>query len=146
MDKFMGDGGMALFGIPPWHSAERRNQPLRAFNVCENLLSNFNSMKNAWIEKGYPVDRVGIGFGIATGKVSFGTIGKGKRIDLTVIGSAANLSARLCAMAKHGEIKMDLVTYTAVKECLGPCERTVHTNIKGFESVPVEVFTWSKPQ
>ena len=89
-----------------------------------------------------PVDVLGIGFGIATGEVSFGTIGSDNRFDLTVVGSSANLSARLCAMAKHGEIKMDANTYNAIKSKTGECQHTVENNIKGFEGWNVDVYTW----
>jgi class 3 adenylate cyclase len=135
MDKFMGDGAMALFGVPPWLHGERRNQPHRALNVCEALFDRFGFMKSAWREKGYQADRVGLGFGIATGRVIFGTIGRGKRLDLTVIGSAANLSARLCTLALDGEVIMDESSYAAVRQIIGNCEAFSCTNIKGFKSL-----------
>ena len=141
MDKFMGDGAMALFGVP-LKDDERRNYCLRATNVCSDILKQFDEVKKKWLENGYPAKDVGLGFGIATGSVSFGTVGSSRRFDLTVIGSAANLSSKLCAMAKHGEVKMDSETYEAVREQIGECEKTVHSDIKGFEDAGVNVFTW----
>jgi adenylate cyclase len=45
-----------------------------------------------------------VGIGINTGPAVLGNMGSKNRMDYTVIGDVVNLSARLCAIAKPGQI------------------------------------------
>jgi adenylate cyclase len=45
-----------------------------------------------------------IGFGIHTGPLVAGYIGSSKALSYTVIGDTANTSARLCGIAKPGQV------------------------------------------
>src|SRR5262249_54965302 len=48
--------------------------------------------------------QIGFGIGIAQGYATLGQIGFAERIGYTAIGTVCNLSARLCAEAKDGQI------------------------------------------
>jgi adenylate cyclase len=47
---------------------------------------------------------VPIGAGVHTGTVWFGAIGEGAHVEITVVGDAVNVTARLAAAAEAGEI------------------------------------------
>ncbi len=98
LDKFMGDGIMALWGAPvvtkddavrSVECALEQMEVLRAFNARRRLRQ---------------APALEIGIGIHTGPVVAGYIGSSKALSYTVIGDTANTSARLCGAAGPGEI------------------------------------------
>jgi adenylate cyclase len=98
LDKFMGDGIMALWGAPVVHP----DDPIRAVNCAlEQLeaLSLFNQQRD-----GLGRSPLKIGIGIHSGPVVAGYIGSSKSLSYTVIGDTANTSARLCGVAQSGQI------------------------------------------
>lgn len=98
LDKFMGDGIMALWGAP----VIRPDDPLRSV-ACSleqmEVLGRFNRRR---MEQGVPP--LAIGIGIHTGPVVAGYVGSSKALSYTVIGDTANTSARLCGIALSGQI------------------------------------------
>jgi adenylate cyclase len=86
VDKFIGDGLMALFGLPTAHGddADRAVAAARNMQRALRLLSERPES---------PALRIGIG--VCTGPVVAGQIGSPDRMNYTVIGEAANLAARL---------------------------------------------------
>jgi class 3 adenylate cyclase/CheY-like chemotaxis protein len=86
IDKFIGDGIMALFGIPTSHG----NDADRAVAAARNMLRAL-----ALLNKQPDFPELKIGIGIATGPVIAGRIGSPDRMNHTVIGNAANLAARI---------------------------------------------------
>ncbi len=99
LDKFMGDGIMALWGAPVAHP----DDAFRAVNSAieqMRLLEEFNTSR-ANQPHHIPLQ---IGVGIHTGKVVAGYIGSSKALSYTVIGDTANTSARLCSVAGAGQI------------------------------------------
>ena len=85
LNKFIGDGLMALFGAPvpnEYHVFAAARAALRARDAVEEL---FVSRRNMGLEP------LRIGIGINTGEVVAGTIGSPKRMDYTVIGDSVNL-------------------------------------------------------
>lgn len=61
-----------------------------------------------------PEMQVGMGVGVASGKVTVGAIGT-TRMEYTAIGPAVNMAARLCSQALDGEILVDARTAQLVK-------------------------------
>src|SRR4029077_16285351 len=105
IDKFAGDGVMAVFGAPdpiPDH-AERA---LRCAAAMQARQRDLNRQRAA---DGLP--RLDMGSGVNTGTVVAGTVGGGGRFEYTVVGDAVNLAQRLQAEAGAGEI---LATSAAV--------------------------------
>src|SRR5690606_6715451 len=56
-----------------------------------------------------------VGFGIHTGPLVAGYIGSSKALSYTVIGDTANTSARLCGIAKAGQIVVSEPTLALLK-------------------------------
>jgi len=98
LDKFMGDGIMALWGAPVSHPDDAERSVACALEQTE-VLGRFN--RNRMAQDKMPV---GVGLGIHTGPVVAGYIGSSKALSYTVIGDVANISARLCSKALAGQI------------------------------------------
>jgi len=63
---------------------------------------------------------LGIGVGVATGRVTVGAIGSTTRMEYTAVGTPVNLAARLCSAAEAGEILVDERTGAAAPDDLEP--------------------------
>jgi adenylate cyclase len=89
--KYMGDGLLAVFPI-----AERDGD---ASDVCARALEAARESRSAVTEMLFPVgetvERFRFGVALHVGKVLYGNIGGGNRLDFTCIGPAVNLAARL---------------------------------------------------
>ncbi len=109
LDKFVGDEVMALFGAP----FPQPDHALRAIHVAMEMQEEHEKALETWEELG--VTRSPIGIGIASGELIVGEVGCKKRTDYTVIGRAANLGARICSVAKGGEVLISQETYDRAK-------------------------------
>jgi len=111
LDKFMGDGMMAVFG-----SLDARDHQRRAVMAAlrmKALLAKINGERNM---SGKPPIQIGIG--IHTDEVIVGNIGSRKRLEYTVIGDGVNTSSRVQSLNKEfgTTILITETTYAAVKE------------------------------
>jgi len=95
LDKYMGDGLMAIFGAPVVGSADADNA-LYVANEMIRALGVFNSRR---ARRGS--DPIEIGIGLATGEVLAGSVGASKRMEYTAIGNNVNLAARLESANKY---------------------------------------------
>ena len=98
LDKFMGDGIMALWGAPVVHPDDATRAVACAIEQME-VLGRFNRARTAADQP-----PLGIGIGIHTGPLVAGYIGSSRALSYTVIGDVANTSARLCGIAAAGQI------------------------------------------
>ncbi|MCG8492592.1 MAG: adenylate/guanylate cyclase domain-containing protein [Sneathiellales bacterium] len=94
LDKFIGDGVMALFGLE--ESPEKAAQnALKAAKAMAEELAQMN--KNLKSDLGEPLR---IGIGIHMGHVIVGEMGYGRATSVTAIGDAVNTASRLEGMNK----------------------------------------------
>ncbi len=105
LDKYLGDGLMALFGTP----LVRPDDVQRAVRTAIEMQWALRRLNKQWQAQGRNILEAGIG--INTGPVTAGSIGSPRRMDYTVIGDAVNLSSRLCARAKPGQILISDSTF-----------------------------------
>lgn len=98
LDKFMGDGIMALFGAPVPHP----DDPIRSVRAALEMMDVLGVLNRNRIARGEAP--LAIGIGIHTGPLVAGYIGSPKALSYTVIGDTANTSARLCGIAEAGQI------------------------------------------
>ncbi len=109
LDKFMGDGIMALWGAPVAHPDDALRSVLCALEQ-KKVLAEFNKSRVA--SSRHPLD---VGIGIHTGPLVAGYIGSSKALSYTVIGDTANTSARLCSVAAAGQIIVSEATLDLLK-------------------------------
>lgn len=98
LNKFIGDGMMALFGTP----APLENHATAAAKAAMAAMHSIESLSRSREEKGLIPLRVGMG--INTGTMIAGCLGTAERMEYTVIGDSVNLAARLEAIAEPGQI------------------------------------------
>ena len=103
LDKFHGDGLMAVFGPPRARSDDAKRAIESAFALQRSV-----DLLSATTKQSFRIS-----IGIATGTVVAGHIGSLQRMDYTVIGDAVNLASRLQAKAPPGGILCDEATYLA---------------------------------
>jgi adenylate cyclase len=132
LDKFLGDGLMALFGAPV-SQEDATDRALKAASGIQSALKAWNIQRAA---DGLPALEAGIG--IATGPCVAGAIGTEQTLSYTVIGQAANLADRLCSSAKAYEIVLsdDVAKQLNIQEELGD---PYQLDVKGFDE-PVTVY------
>jgi adenylate cyclase len=100
IDKFMGDGIMATFGTNGDDVNNNAIYAASARNAAEDILEDFKN----WPDEGGSLANIaqaGIGIGLASGTIIHGAVGQSERLEMTVIGPAVNLSAKL---EKHNKI------------------------------------------
>jgi adenylate cyclase len=139
LDKYLGDGIMAVFGAP----LARADDPWRAATTAVKMQRALVRLNRDWELRGQPALRVGIG--INTGPVTAGNIGSSRRMDYTVIGDAVNLASRLCAAAAGGQILISESTFGQLGGCM-PAQRLEPIRVKG-KSEPVDnhELVWQEP-
>ncbi|OGR40909.1 MAG: hypothetical protein A2X35_02970 [Elusimicrobia bacterium GWA2_61_42] len=98
IDKFMGDGLVALFGAP----FRQEDHAWRALQAAVRMQSSHTRWMAERAAQNKPARPLGIG--IATGAVVFGAYGTSNRMEYTALGHAVNLASRLCSAAEGGEI------------------------------------------
>jgi class 3 adenylate cyclase len=128
VNKFLGDGALAVFGAPNG-LANHADAAVSAAALISRLVA----------------ERFGgelrIGVGIDTGVVIAGTIGGGGKLEFTLIGDTVNVAARVEQLTK---ITGDVILLTQqtvealVARPLGLTDRGVHA-LKG-KSAPTELF------
>ncbi len=110
LDKFLGDGLMAIFGAmgDPTHGADAAT---RAALAMHERLEALNVERGT---RGEPVVKFGVG--VHTGDVVLGAVGLPERSDFTAIGDTVNTASRMESLTK--EFKVDTVFSSATAEHL----------------------------
>ncbi len=135
LDKFIGDGLMAVFGAP----MPLPDGAAQALRCAWRMLSRVEEMSRR-----LPPDRrLSIRVGVNTGRVVAGNFGSPDRLEFTVLGDAVNVAARLESLAEPGSIYAGRETVERARHAfafapLGP------RPVRG-RSAPVEVFRVAGP-
>jgi adenylate cyclase len=126
LDKFLGDGLMAVFGSLSSDPGHPRNAVLAALRM-QALLGKINGVRAM---SGTPP--IAIGVGIHTDAVIVGNIGSRKRLEYTVVGDGVNTSSRLQALNKEfgTTILISETTYEAIKGQF-ECRQMPDTQLRG---------------
>src|SRR3954464_272899 len=98
LDKYLGDGMMALFGAPTVTPKDAANAISAAVAMQRRMLSINDELR----AEGYP--EIGIGIGLHTGEAVVGYIGSERRSEYTAIGDTVNTASRLESNAKEGQV------------------------------------------
>ncbi|TNJ65770.1 adenylate/guanylate cyclase domain-containing protein [Paenibacillus hemerocallicola] len=133
LDKFIGDGVMAIFGAPIRYD----NHAEMAVRAALEMKKQTAMLEARLMEKlGFTVR---FGVGINCGPAIVGNIGSEElRLDYTAIGDTVNLTARLESNAKPGEILISDNIYERVSH-LFEIESMGEIKVKGKE-LPVTIY------
>ena len=134
VNKFMGDGLMAIFGAPrtvPDHAAAAARAAMKA-----RAMFQFGG-------NGGP-EALAVGFAVNTGEVIAGCVGAKDRTEYSIIGSAVNLAARIEKVSGPREIILGPETAARVR-ALFQLEAKGPVDLPGF-SEPVELWSLMGPK
>lgn len=109
LDKYLGDGLMALFGAPT-ASPEDACNAVAASVQMQRRMEEINTQLRA-----EGLDEIAIGIGLHTGVATVGYIGSERRSEYTAIGDTVNLAARLEQNALPGQIILSDATARAAE-------------------------------
>lgn len=142
LDKYLGDGLMALFGAPI-PTADHARQALAA---AREMLDRLKELNRAWEKQGERPFRIGIG--INSGQVLVGNIGSARRLEYTAIGEEVNLASRLEGLNKEYNTSVIISERTLVYLEQGDFDAAVLEElgtaaVRGMEQ-PVRVFTFKE--
>jgi adenylate cyclase len=125
VNKFLGDGFLALFGAP----IATADAAQHAVAAAREMLAANDRVNSA---TSWPLR---IGIGIHLGEVVAGNIGSPRRKEYTVIGDTVNFASRLEALNK--EFGSQLLISSSVREALGEAGRDAKSlgqvAIKGYD-------------
>ncbi len=121
VDKFIGDSIMAIFGAPKSYG----NDALNAVRCAEHMMAARAKLNDTSHYK------LQMGIGLASGRVLAGNMGSADRSNYTVLGERVNLAARLCSVARRGEILLGPTTREQLGELI-TVEEMDPLQLKGF--------------
>ncbi|MDX1522035.1 MAG: adenylate/guanylate cyclase domain-containing protein, partial [Anaerolineae bacterium] len=132
IDKFTGDGLMALFGVPIAHE----NDPERAIRAALEMQQVLQPLQRR-IAQTYGFDfqtRIGINTGLAIA----GNLGSNSHTEYTVIGDTVNLAARLETAAEPGTVLVSAETFQRTQPLFNFAARPLIT-VKGIPD-PIQTY------
>lgn len=101
INKFTGDGLLAVFGVPVAanNEAEVAKDARRAVACALAMSDRLQELNQTWQSRGLPVVQMRVG--IYTGPVMVGSLGGKERLEYGVIGDSVNIASRLESCEKH---------------------------------------------
>ncbi|MGB6684729.1 MAG: adenylate/guanylate cyclase domain-containing protein [Candidatus Acidiferrum sp.] len=135
LDKYLGDGLMALFGAP-FALQNDSEAAVRAAVEMQKSLAELNKTSGR-----APLH---IGIGIHTGEAVVGFLGTERRLDYTAIGDTVNVASRLTSQAGPGQIVISSATHARLKQAI-PCSPLPAMKLKGRgEPIDVHEVLWTE--
>jgi adenylate cyclase len=132
VDKFIGDGMMAIFGAP-----RKSEDPCADSVQCAlAMIGGLDELNAEFVREGLPT--LAIGIGINYGTVTVGNIGSTERHNYSAIGDAVNVAARLEGLTK--ELGRKIVVTESVATRIGerfPFDALGSHKVKGHTPVKV---------
>lgn len=138
IDKFTGDGVLAIFGA----LGDPSQGALAAARAALDIRTRMAALNAARSARGEPVARFGVG--MHTGDVVLGAVGLPERSDYTAIGDTVNTASRMEALTK--EFRVDAVLSSDTADRLrddGVAVRSLGETVVRGKSGALEVFTLS---
>ena len=133
VDKYLGDGVMALFGAP----VTRPDDAQRALGCALEIRRRLEALGPLLSSRGLPHPQVGIG--INTSRVIAGNIGSPSRLNYTVLGDGVNLAARLESLTKRYQVPIVIGITTRERVRGIVCRELDKVRVQG-KTVPERIF------
>ena len=111
VNKFMGDGLMAIFGAPQALACAEKN----ALEAAQEMLVRLARLNQHLAQRG--LEEVRIGIGLASGEAVLGHVGSNTLHEYTAIGDVVNTASRLEGLTK--ELPYPIICNAAVAEAVG---------------------------
>ncbi len=136
LDKFIGDGIMAIFDLNENIIINSKNSILAASKIS-------SSMKKLNLEIKYEFSQtIKFGIGIHAGNTIMGMMGYGKNISETVVGDNVNIASRLEGLSKKFKCELVISRYVAERAKINTTNSILkEVNIKGRKN-KLEIFTF----
>jgi adenylate cyclase len=97
VNKFTGDGFLAVFGAPVKKSYEESSYA--SINTAIEIRKEIDNLSNELKEKKLPLIRLRIG--VHSGKIITGSMGGSEKIEYALIGDTVNVASRLESLEKE---------------------------------------------
>ncbi|MCU0287773.1 MAG: adenylate/guanylate cyclase domain-containing protein [Acidobacteria bacterium] len=108
LDKFIGDGIMAIFGVLNHKDDDGKTDAISAVKAALALKPEFDKLVQKWMAQWqlYVPDKIeiGLGCGIHTGEMLAGNMGTEFRDQFTAVGAPVNFAARIESRSKSGQV------------------------------------------
>jgi len=142
LNKFIGDGIMALYGVPLSNGAQ--DDACRAVETALRMIARVEAL-NREHEDDPRYPRLRIGVGVHTGPLTAGNVGSRDRMEYSVIGETVNLASRLESLCKDFKtgIVLSPETFALVQERFAT-RPLGETAVRGFEG-KIQVYTVVRP-
>jgi adenylate cyclase len=134
INKYMGDGVLAIFGEP----IKTEHHALNAILCGIEILNKVKILREKLLSENKP--KIEIGIGVNTGEVFAGNIGTEERLEYTIIGDNVNLAYRIESYNQilKTQFLISEFTYEYVKDVVDVVKLT-HVEIKG-KSKPIDIY------
>jgi len=132
INKFLGDGFLAVFGAP----LDDNSHALNAVKTAQKISAELKKRTGEG-----SVVNLGIGIGIHSGEALTGNVGSNKRKEYTVIGDVINVASRIEQLNK--QFQTEILVSDEVRAALGNPATLIEKGevaVKGRER-PVRVFS-----
>jgi len=122
LDKFIGDGVMALFGVLNGKDNEGETDAFEAARAALDMRARFDHIVNRWMKQWtlYTPQKIeiGLGCGLHTGEAVVGNVGTDFRDQFTALGPHVNFAQRIESLAQSGQILMSQSTEARVRSAM----------------------------
>ncbi len=131
VNKFLGDGFLAMFGAPI-------DDPAAALNAIAAGRAMLRAIDDGNVGNPWPIR---IGIGVHIGDAVTGTVGSPRRKEYTVIGDTVNLASRLESLNKEvgSQFLVSEAVHAAAGDAIGDAEPLGPVAVRGYEQ-PVTVW------
>lgn len=137
LDKFIGDGVMAIFGALNGKDIEGIEDASSAAKAALELKRKFddllNQWKKEWSKYSAQIIDIGLGCGIHTGQCLVGNVGTEQRDQFTALGTEVNLASRIEARSEKQQILVSYTTHGKLAEKFAFEDKGVINNIKNID-------------
>jgi adenylate cyclase len=132
VNKFLGDGLLAVFGAPLSDGLDSRN----AVRAALEILSEIETLSASGA-----IPKTRLGIGLHAGPAVTGNVGSPSRKEYTVIGDVVNLASRIEALNKQfdSQLLVSDEVWQAVDQATAPMQTHDQVTVKG-RSKPVRLY------